>query len=62
LCAFTASFAQKAQPENWAGACTILVVNVIIGVYVWSAFHGDDEDEMTRRMAVPHKNKVRTTD
>jgi hypothetical protein len=58
---FYSIFAQKAPPENWAGACSILVVNVIIGLYVRSAFNEDDEDEMTSRMAVPHKsNKVRT--
>lgn len=58
---FYSIFSKKAQPENWAGACSILVVNVIIGSYVWSAFSEEDDDEMTARMAkAPHKNKVRT--
>jgi hypothetical protein len=60
---FYGAFAHKAQPENWAGACSILVVNIIIGAYVWSAFSEHDDDIIDLRMTkVPNKKntKVRT--
>mmetsp|Transcript_28245 Transcript_28245/g.51130 ORF Transcript_28245/g.51130 Transcript_28245/m.51130 type:complete len:94 (-) Transcript_28245:95-376(-) len=58
---FYGVFAHKAQPENWAGACSILVVNIIIGTYVWSAF--SENDDIDLRMAkVPNKNSKTRTD
>lgn len=52
-------FSEKQQPENWAGFSAIVTVNVIIGIYVWSAFN--EEEEETRMAPPPPKShKVRT--
>jgi len=53
---FYSVFQDKHQPENWAGGMAILVTNIIIGIYVWSAF---SEPEEETRMA-PKTGKVRT--
>lgn len=52
-------FSHKDQPENWAALVSILVVNIIIGIYTYSAFT-EPEDET--RMSQPRNksDKIRT--
>ena len=38
-------FAHKAQPDNWAGGAAILVTNIIVGVYCYSALTEEDDDQ-----------------
>lgn len=37
-------FSEKQYPENWAGGLAILVINMIIAGYCYSAFMEDDDD------------------
>lgn len=37
-------FSEKKYPENWAGGLSILVINVIIAGYCYSAFQEEDDD------------------
>ena len=55
---FYGVFQERAQPENWAGAVAVLVTNMIVGGYVWSAFHEPEEE--TRSSMEPKTGKVRT--
>ena len=40
----TLVFAHKANPDNWAAAVAIVVTNIIVAVYCYSALMEDDED------------------
>eukprot|EP00934_Nitzschia_sp_Nitz4_P000006 Nitzschia sp. Nitz4//scaffold10_size219509//62815//63197//NITZ4_001412-RA/size219509-augustus-gene-0.223-mRNA-1//1//CDS//3329532872//6//frame0 len=53
-------FQNKTHPENWAGGVAILVTNIIVGGYCYSAFLEDDEDENDRRGPRRGNNKQRT--
>ena len=37
-------FSHKKNPENWAGGVAIVVVNLIVGGYCYSAFIEDSDD------------------
>lgn len=38
-------FKDKAQPDNWAGGLAIIVTNVVVFGYCWSAFHEEEEED-----------------
>ena len=43
-------FGDKTEPDNWGGGCAILVTNIIVGVYCYSALtEPDDEDDNNDR-------------
>ncbi|CAJ1953252.1 unnamed protein product [Cylindrotheca closterium] len=37
-------FSEKRYPENWAGGLAVLVINVIVAGYCYSAFMEEDDD------------------
>ena len=37
-------FSKKPSPENWAGGVAVVVTNLIVGGYCYSAFMEDDDD------------------
>ena len=37
-------FSHKQNPENWAGGAAIIVTNIVVGGYCYSALMEDDED------------------
>ena len=39
------SFSEEKHPENWAGGLAIVVTNVIVAGYCYSAFMEEDEDK-----------------
>ena len=38
-------FADKEQPDNWAGGSAIIVTNLIVGVYSYLALTEPDDEE-----------------
>mmetsp|Transcript_22097 Transcript_22097/g.32646 ORF Transcript_22097/g.32646 Transcript_22097/m.32646 type:complete len:96 (+) Transcript_22097:126-413(+) len=38
-------FANKQNPDNWAGALAIVVTNLVVAGYCYSAFQEEDENE-----------------
>jgi len=47
-------FSHKQNPDVWAGISAVIVTNVIVGVYCWSAFSEPDDDfDETRGTAPP---------
>jgi VMA21-like domain len=42
-------FAQKTHPENWAGGAAIIVTNIIVGGYCYSALTEEDDDDTNDR-------------
>ena len=53
-------FSEKKHPENWAGGVAILVTNIIIGVYCWSALSEEDDDPNDERFPKSGNSKQRT--
>lgn len=53
-------FADKKNPENWAGGVAIIVTNIIIAGYCYSAFSEEDDDPNDRRGPRRGDNKQRT--
>ena len=51
-------FADKKHPENWAGGISILLTNIIVGGYCYSAL--SEEDELDSRGSRSGKVKQRT--
>jgi drug/metabolite transporter (DMT)-like permease len=48
-------FKDKTQPDNWAGGLAILVTNMVVAGYVYSAFQEKDDqdnDESRPRVGV----------
>ena len=37
-------FSEKSNPENWAGGVAVLVTNIIVAGYCYSAFTEDGDD------------------
>jgi VMA21-like domain len=42
-------FAEKKHPENWAGGAAIVVTNLIVGGYCYSALTEEDEEDLNDR-------------
>lgn len=38
-------FANKVHPDNWAALCAILMTNIIVGGYCYSAYIEDSEEK-----------------
>ena len=38
------AFSTKQNPDNWAGACAIVMTNVIVGAYCYMAYLEDNEN------------------
>jgi hypothetical protein len=53
-------FAEKKNPDNWAGGAAILVTNIIIGGYCYSALTEEDDDPNDRRGPKRGSQKERT--
>jgi hypothetical protein len=53
-------FQDKKNPENWAGGAAILVTNIIIGVYCYSALTEEDDDVNDERRPKKGDPKQRT--
>mmetsp|Transcript_31077 Transcript_31077/g.44122 ORF Transcript_31077/g.44122 Transcript_31077/m.44122 type:complete len:96 (+) Transcript_31077:121-408(+) len=46
-------FQSKKEPDNWAGGLAILVTNIVVAGYCYSAFSEEDEDEFKTDAAGP---------
>lgn len=51
-------FADKRHPENWAGGLAIVVTNVIVAGYCYSAFSEEDDDD-TNDAAGPRRGSLK---
>ena len=38
-------FADKKEPDNWAGGLAIVVTNIVVAGYCWSAFSEEEDPE-----------------
>ena len=52
-------FADRKHPENYAGGIAILLTNVIIGGYCYSALTEDDDDENENDSDGPRTGKYK---
>jgi drug/metabolite transporter (DMT)-like permease len=53
-------FSEKKNPENWAGGAAIIITNLIIGGYCYSALTEEDDDPNDRRGPKTGSQKERT--
>ena len=54
------AFRNKQNPENWAGGVAIVVTNLIVGGYCYSAFMEEDDDPNDTRGPRTGSSKQRT--